>query len=251
MQLNEFLAQQLDELGVSISEFQELVVRLLNYSVIVRSESHTEQQLFDRLLRCKELVAEYLDIMGIQIYIDSQFEYVRVYPPASEIPGVQEAQENAWSGSLRQRLSQMEVALVLIIRTQYEKALREGKIDEQGYALDSVESLTIAFKNLLGRGLPEKLTERRKLFQRLRQLRLIEYRADEAFESGDSWIKIHPMIVTFVSNPAIAALQTIMSDQTPDELEEKSDQNISERIDQKLANETQVSNKRDEDFTCS
>lgn len=206
MNLNEYLQQRLEKLNISAVEFQELILRLVNYSVVVRNESQTEQALYDRLLRCRELVEEYLAVIGIQILIEERFEYARVYPPSSEIPGVREAEDNAWSGSLRQRLTQMEVALVLVIRAEYEKSLREGKIDEFGYALDSIEAITIAAKNLLGRGLPDKLTERKKLFMRLRQLRLIEYRADEAFESGEGWIKIHPMIITFVSNQVIDSL---------------------------------------------
>ncbi len=230
MKLNEYLDKRLDDIGISIVEFQELIIRLINYSVIDRSESQTEQQLFDRLLRCRDLIEEYLQVIGIQIYIDTRFEYVRVYPPASEIPGIKEADENAWSGSLRQRLTQYEVALVLVVRAQYEKALREGKIDEQGYALDSIESLTIAAKNLLGRSLPEKLTERRKLFQRLRQLRLINFRADETFDSGEGWIKIHPMIVTFVSESAVSSL-TIPSDASQEDIDEEYNSPKSERLD--------------------
>lgn len=206
MKLNEYLQQRLEDSGLSRVEFQELVIRLINYSVIARGESQTEQALFDRLLRCREIIEEYLLVMGIKLYIDTRFEYARVFPPASEIPGIKEADDNAWSGSLRQRLSQFEVALVLVIRAQYEKALREGKIDDKGYAIDSIESLTIAAKNLLGRNLPEKLTERKKLFQRLRQLRLIDFRADEAFDMGEGWIKIHPMIITFVSNSAVESI---------------------------------------------
>lgn len=207
MKLNEYLAERLNKLNISEVEFQELILRLLNYSVIARAESQTEQILFDRLVRCKQIVEEYLSIIGIQMLIESRFEYARIYPPSSEIPGIKEAEENAWSGSLRQRLNQNEVALVLIIRAQYEKALREGKIDEKGYALDSIEAITIAAKNLLGRGLPDKITERKKLFLRLRQLRLVEYRNDEAFENGEGWLKIHPMVVTFVSNQVVDALK--------------------------------------------
>lgn len=208
MTFNQYLSQRLEEIGLNDTEFQELIIRLVNYSVLVRDESQTEQLLFDRLLRARELVEEYLSVMGIQLHIDNQFEYARIYPPSSEIPGIKEAEENAWSGSLRSRLSQYQVAMVLVIRAQYEKALREGKIDEKGFALDSIESLTIAAKNLLGRNLPEKLSERKKIFHRLRQLRLIDYRADEAFDSGEGWIKIHPMIVTFVSNNAVSAIVT-------------------------------------------
>ena len=203
MNLNEFLVSQLEKLDIGVNEFQELVIRLLNYSVVVRDESQTEQLMYDRLIRCQQLVEDYLAIMGIQLYLDNRFEYARVFPPSSEIPGIKEATEQAWSGSLRQRLSQYETALVLVIRAQYEKALREGKIDEKGFALESIESLIIASKNLLGRSLPEKLTERKRLFLKLRQLRLIDYRVDEAFESEEGWIKIHPMIISFVNQSCI------------------------------------------------
>jgi hypothetical protein len=206
MTFNQYLLQRLEQIGISEYEFQELIIRLINYSVIVRDESQTEQQLFDRLIRARALVEEYLSIMGIQLLIDTRFEYVRVYPPASEIAGVKEAEDNAWSGSLRQRLTQSQVALVLVIRAQYEKALKEGKIDEKGCAIESIESLTIACKNLLGRNLADKISDRRKIFQRLRQLRLIAFNSDETFESGEGWIKIHPMIITFVSTPAIEAI---------------------------------------------
>ena len=231
MKLNDYLAERLEKLNVSQVEFQELILRLMNYSVIARAESQTEQLLFDRLVRCKELVEEFLSVMGIQLLIESRFEYARVYPPSSEIPGIKEAEENAWSGSLRQRLGQNEVALVLIVRSQYEKALREGKIDEQGYALDSIESISIAMKNLLGRALPDKITERKKLFLRLRQLRLIEYRSDEAFENGEGWIKIHPMIVTFVSNNVIEALAPQVAESVEKEAEQKTPEIVSDRMD--------------------
>ncbi len=206
MSLKEYVNQRLEKTLVSELEFQELIIRLMNYSVILRDESQTELQLYDRLIRCRDLVEEYLGLMDIQLLIDTRFEYARVFPPSSEIPGMKEAEDNAWSGSLRKTLSQYEVALVLVIRAQYEKSLKEGKIDEKGIALDSIESITIATKNLLGRGLPEKIGERKKTFQRLRQLRLIDFRIDEAFENGEGWIKIHPMIVTFVSNAAVEAL---------------------------------------------
>lgn len=232
MKLNEYLAERLNKLNVSESEFQELILRLLNYSVVARAESQTEQVLFDRLVRCRDLVEEYFNVIGIQLLIESRFEYARIYPPSSEIPGIKEAEDNAWSGSLRQRLNQNEVALVLVIRAQYEKALREGKIDEQGYALDSIEAITIAAKNLLGRGLSDKITERKKLFLRLRQLRLIEYRNEEAFENGEGWIKIHPMIVTFVSNQVVDALTVEQAEVDDDDSEKKIEDKItSDRLD--------------------
>jgi len=205
--LSEELRDRLARENISLEEFQELLIRLMNYGVLSRQESLTEQQLYDRYLRSAETVQEYLDLLGIRIHHDRRFEYIRLYPPGSRIPGMEASEENAFSGSLRARLTQNEVALILVLRSQYDKALREGKVDEQGYVAESMESLSIALKNLLSRALPEKMTERRRLFQRLRQLRLVQYNQDETLESGEGWLRIHPMIVSFVDDEALLALE--------------------------------------------
>ena len=207
MNLTDTIGQQLERENVTLSEFKELLIRLLNYGVLCRGESQTEQLLYDRFLRIKDLVSEYLCLMDVRLFHDERFEYVRLYPPGSDVPGMEDALDNAYSGSLRNRLNQQEVALVLVLRAQYDKALHEGQVDEYGFVTESLEALSIAMKNLLGRALPDKITERKRLFQRLRQLRLIQYRHDEDIDSGEAWIKIHPMIVSFVSDHVLEALQ--------------------------------------------
>jgi len=204
--LNEPLQQALERENVSLNEFKELVIRLLNYGVLCRNESLVEQQVYDRYLRLHSQVADYFELMDVRLLHEPKFEYVRLYPPGSQVPGMEEAEASAFGGSLRSRLNQHEVAMVLVLRLQYDKALREGKVDENGYVTESLESLGIAIKNLLGRSLPEKMTERTQLFKRLRQLRLINCRQDELFDSGEAWIKIHPMIVNFVSDECLQAL---------------------------------------------
>ena len=207
MKLTETIEQHLERENLNLGEFQELLIRLLNYGVLCRGESLTEQTLYDRFLRIEDLVREYLRLLDIRLYHDERFEYVRLYPPGSEVPGMEDALENAYSGSLRNRLTQQETALVLVLRAQYDKALHEGQVDEYGFVNESLEALSIAMKNLLGRALPDKVTERKRLFQRLRQLRLIQYRQDEDIDSGEAWIKIHPMIVSFVSDQVLESLQ--------------------------------------------
>lgn len=205
--LNDYLQQRLEASAVSLDELRELLVRLLNYGVVCREENQTERELFDRFLRVEEVARELLDLYGISVHLDRRFEYLRLLPPGSQLPGMEGATEQAFAGSLRARLSQHEVALLLVLRVQYDKALREGKLDEHGFVTESFESLGIAMKNLLGRPLPDKVTERKRMFQHLKQLRLIEFRQDEDIDSSESWLRIHPMIVDFVGGDAIAALQ--------------------------------------------
>lgn len=205
--LHDYLEQRLEPTAVSNDELRELLVRLLNYGILCRDESHTERELYDRFLRAEQPVRELLDLFGIQVQLDRRFEYLRLLPPGSQLPGMEDAAEQAFAGSLRARLNQNEVALLLVLRMQYDKALREGKLDERGFVTESFESLGIAMKNLLGRPLPDKITERKRLFQRLKQLRLIDFRQDEDIDSGESWLRIHPMIVDFVGTGALEALQ--------------------------------------------
>lgn len=205
--LSECLQEKLEHENISLEEFRELIIRLLNYGVLCRVESQTEQQLYDRYLRIEEVVKDFLDLLGVRVYHDMRFEYLRLYPPGSQVPGMEDAEDLAFGGSLRSRLTQNEVALILVLRVQYEKALREGQVDENGFVAESIEALGIAMRNLLGRGLPDKLTERKRLFQRLRQLRLIVYHQDEDIENGEAWVKIHPMIVNFVSDEALQAIR--------------------------------------------
>ncbi|RKZ59686.1 MAG: hypothetical protein DRQ44_13440, partial [Gammaproteobacteria bacterium] len=90
--LTDIVEQQLEKENLSLSEFRELIIRLLNYSVLCRHESQVEQQLYDRYMRIPNLVKEYLAMTGIRIFHDTRFEYIRLYPPASQVPGMEGAE---------------------------------------------------------------------------------------------------------------------------------------------------------------
>jgi hypothetical protein len=212
MQFNDFIEQRLDSTGITLEEFRGLLIRLVNYGVLERGESQTERELYDRFVRVEELVGEVLSLYGIVVHHDRRFEYARLYPPGSRTPGMEQAEDEAYNGSLRARLTQNEVAVILVLRAQYDKAVREAKIDENGFATEPLEAIALAMKNWLNRSLPEKATERRRIFQRLRQLRLIDYHSDEELETSEAWLRIHPMIVDFVSTDAIEAARGAVAD---------------------------------------
>jgi hypothetical protein len=201
-----FIEQQLEKQGLDSRELSELLIRLLDYGVICRDESQIEQQLYDRYLRLEEIVADYLQLIGVRVQHDKRFQFIRLYPPGAQIPGVQDEPNAVQSPGLRMRLSQNEVALILVLRAQYDKALREGQVDEQGCVMVSLESLSIAIKNLLKRTLPENMTERKQLFRRLKQLRLIQIANEDRLDDGDMWMRIRPMIMSYVSEQVLADL---------------------------------------------
>ena len=205
MPLADFLEERLEPTGISLEEFRGLLIRLVNYGVLERAGSQTERELYDRFVRVEELAGEALWLYGIVVHHDRRFEYARLHPPGSRTPGMEQAEDEAFNGSLRARLTQNEVAVILVLRAQYDKALREAKIDENGFATEPLEAIALALKNWLNRSLPDKATERRALFRRLKQLRLIDYAGDDELEASESWLRIHPMIVDFVSADAIEA----------------------------------------------
>jgi len=202
----ELVDQLLEKEGLDRREFSELMIRLLDYGVVCRDESQIEQQLYDRFLRIEEIVADYLELIGIRLQHDKRFQFVRCYPPGAQIPGVADEEQVVSSQALRVRLSQHEVALILVLRAQYDKALREGQVDEEGCVMASLESVSIAMKNLLKRALPENMTERKQLFRRLKQLRLVQISNEEALNDGDMWLRIRPMIMSYVSDQVLADL---------------------------------------------
>jgi hypothetical protein len=201
-----FIEQKLEKQGLDRRELSELLIRLLDYGVICRDESQVEQQLYDRYLRLEEIVSDYLELIGVRVQHDKRFQFIRLYPPGAQIPGVQDEPNAIQSPGLRMRLNQNEVALILVLRAQYDKALREGQVDEQGCVMVSLESLSIAIKNLLKRTLPENMTERKQLFRRLKQLRLIQIANEDRLDDGDMWMRIRPMIMSYVSEQVLTDL---------------------------------------------
>lgn len=201
-----FIEQKLEKQGLDRRELSELLIRLLDYGVICRDESQVEQQLYDRYLRLEEIISDYLELIGVRVQHDKRFQFIRLYPPGAQIPGVQDEPNAIQSPGLRMRLNQNEVALILVLRAQYDKALREGQVDEQGCVMVSLESLSIAIKNLLKRTLPENMTERKQLFRRLKQLRLIQIANEDRLDDGDMWMRIRPMIMSYVSEQVLADL---------------------------------------------
>lgn len=198
--------EQLGKLNISLNEFSELVIRLLDYGVITRDESQVESILYDRYLQCSEVLDEYLSIMRLIIQHDRKFCFVRVFPPGAIVPGIQSIDDAPFNGGFRDKPSQQEVAVILVLRVEYEKGLREGQVDEKGCVMVSLESLAIALKNLIKRPLPENQGERRAIFKHLRQLRLIKFNSELDLDSEESWLSIQPSITSFVSDEVLRHL---------------------------------------------
>jgi hypothetical protein len=204
--LSDTLAGPLAHEGLSRQDFIELMIRLMNYGVICRDESQVEADLYDRYVRIEPLIEDFLSLMGVRVQHERRFCFVRLYPPGASVPGLQDVDDSPFNNGLRASLAQADVAVILALRAEYDKALREGNVDEQGAVLLSMEALSISLRNLLKRSLPEGRTDRMLLFRRLRQLRLVHYRQEDDVESEDTWLRIRPTIMSFVTDDVLATL---------------------------------------------
>lgn len=216
MTIQSTLEPLLADRGVTPDQFSELMIRLLDHGVLCRDESKREAEFYDRYLQVSDLVEDYLSILRVRLLHEPRFHSLRVFPPGAEVPGLADSTDSFNSG-LRERLNQAEVALILILRAEYDKALREGQVDEYGQVTLPLEALSLAHKNLLGRPLPEGLVQRRDAFRRLRQLRVIRSAGDETAEDNESWLTIRPDITSLVTDSVLAELlgDTAPSDETP------------------------------------
>lgn len=198
--LLETLEQQLAPHNLDVNDWRALLQRLLDYGVLCRDDSQVEAEFYDQFVRVQDLVDQYLSLIGVRFQHDPHFRFVRLIPPGARVPGLEDESDEPSGGGFRQRLSQHEIALILVLRAEYDKTLREGLIDEQGCAALSLEAVALAMKNLLRRALPENVGERRQVFKRLRQLRLIHYVQEADLDQSESWIKVRPLVVNLVTN---------------------------------------------------
>ena len=199
------LNNALEARGVTPAQFSELMIRLLDHGALCRNESKKEAELYDRYLQVPELVEDYLSVLHIRLHHERRFTSLRLFPPGAEIPGQADKDDGINSG-LRHRLSQQEVALILVLRAEYDKSLRDGQIDEHGQATLPMQAINLASKSLLGRPLPEGRIERESLFRRMRQLRLIRSASDGNLEDSESWLIIRPDITSLVTDTVLSQL---------------------------------------------
>jgi Domain of unknown function (DUF4194) len=203
--IEQALEEALAQCRLTRNEFSELLVRLLDYGVICRDESNVETLLYDRFQRCEALIREWIAPLGLRLQHDSRFQFIRVYPPGAEVPGMPD-QEEPHHGGFRARLTQQEVAAILVLRVEYDKSLREGQVDDQGCVALTLEALELGMRNLLKMSLPDKHVERKQLLKKLRQLRLIQFQGDESDVVVDILLRVRPTIAQFVSESALEQL---------------------------------------------
>ena len=201
--VSEALLHALAERDLSVGEFKQVVLRLLDKQVIYRRESMIESELYDLYVRMEAIVNEYLGIIGIRVVHHGDLNYIIAYPPGSSIPGVYT--EEGCEQALQRRIHIEEAGLLITFRLLYEEKIREGEIDEHGAAYVSLETVFTRYHSIMKREMPSAESERRSLFYTLRRLRIITY---NDLATPDQWIGIREVILHFTLEGMIHAVDT-------------------------------------------
>lgn len=194
----------LRDINLTINDYQRVCHRLLANQVIYCDQSNTEREIYYLFVRMEELIVETLSLQGWRIYHDKQNAYIVLLAPGSRSPSIEHDDSEEVSG-LRRRLNNEEICLLLLLNQSYQQALMNGGIDENGCANLAIEQLNQAFRTFLGRPAPTGAL-RNDCFRTMNSLRLIEA-SQEQWEQADGWIKVRPVITSFVFNDILNAIE--------------------------------------------
>lgn len=195
------LSQELENRNLCMTDLRAVLLRLLDKQVIYRNESQVEAELYDLFVRMQDLVESYLGVLGITVFSNPQLNFVIAYPPGSEIPGLAGGENG--QAALQRRIHADEAGLMITLRLLYEEKIREGEIDEKGCVFVPLETVFTRYLSITKKEMPTAESERRSLFNTLKQLRLVEY-AD--LIGVEQWIGIREIIMHFTLNGITEAL---------------------------------------------
>lgn len=206
----------LQQRKVSLDRFQQIVIRLLEYSAICYGDSQVETDLYHDAERIELLLADYFSLMGCRLFHEPTFRYFRLYPPGADVPGVA-TEETAVDGALRLRLTQQEVALALVLCFIYDEGVRQGQMDDDGEVAVPLVTVFTTMMTVLNRSASEGSVERRRTFQRLKNLKVLRFDSDADLENPETLVIIRPHITAFVHLTAIQALDAALEEESKEE----------------------------------
>ena len=204
MSISSLVNEQLAVANLKLERFQEIVMRLMSYGVIVRDEDRTEQLLYDDARRIENLLDDYFDVGSFRLYHDPTNQFYRLYAPGAVVDGLPTDTLEPMP-SVRARVSPDFVASALALRFLYQNKLNNGDIQPQGEALISFEELAATMQTQLKRPLPSGATDKMQLLAELKRHRILSYATGFSIADEDALLAIRPTILGIVSNDALTA----------------------------------------------
>jgi len=206
IELHRALKQALKDTPVSFERFQTVAIRLLDSGVLASGDSQLETALYNDAVRAMAPLQAYFDIIGCTLYHDHAYEYIRLYPPGSEIPGQEVEDNDTLPKGLRMPLAQADIAAALVLRFLYSEAVQNGELDENGEVMTNLEVFNTTMATQLRRTQPLSVSERRASFGRLRGLKLVNFPSDIDVADPNARLAIRPLITTLIHEQNLSEL---------------------------------------------
>ncbi len=185
------VVDEVQNCGLDIEDFQELVSYLLENGVICREDKKIEEKYYDNFVRLESIVIDYLNLINISVVHDENLYSVRLYAPSSDTP--KNRDEGEVKSALSMRFSTEESAYLLALTILYNQKLSEGKIlDDASIEVDLEEFNTILATSI-GYEPNENKTSREESLRTLHRLRAVKF-AKGVFEDEDKPLIIRPYI---------------------------------------------------------
>lgn len=206
---SDHLERELENRNLLPADLRAVLLRLLDKQVIYRNESKVESELYDLFVRMEDIVEQYLSILGVTVFCNVELNFVIAYPPGSDIPGIRDG--GTERRALQRRIRADEAGLMITLRLLYEEKIREGEIDEKGCVYVPLEAVFTRYLSITKREMPAPESERRSVFNTLKQLRLVDY---TDLSGTDKWIGIREIIMHFTMSGIAEAVSEMENSPT-------------------------------------
>jgi hypothetical protein len=205
----EHLERELEKRNLLSTDLRAVLLRLLDKQVIYRHESKVESELYDLFIRMEDIVEQYLSVFGVTVFCNAELNFVIAYPPGSDIPGIRDGGTDR--RTLQRRIRANEAGLMITLRLLYEEKIREGEIDEKGCVYVPLETVFTRYLSITKKEMPAPESERRSLFNTLKQLRVVDY---TDLSGIDKWIGIREIIMHFTMSGITEAVSEMEATST-------------------------------------
>lgn len=201
-QLSHDVSRTIAPTGVELREFGDLVIALMDRGVICREDSAAEKELYDRYIRCKSMVHDYVDILGIGVLHNEDFRSVRFYAPDANHPGGIPPEEP--SNQMRLSVNADLSAALIVCFLLHKQHTGEGHQQEDYSVIVNRDEFYTAHATLLSYDPKPHKTARDEVIRALGRLKAVTYHTD-FFDNDEYPIVIRPLIYDIVLEEAVEA----------------------------------------------
>ena len=207
MNLNSYIKNSVSDVNVSVDEFGDIAIYLLDSGVICRDDTKVERNLYDKFIRIEEEMMQYLKIIGVHIYHNREFFSVRAYAPDATHPHSDDVADGG-SSLMRLSINKELAASLLICYLIYEQYRSEARLEDDFTAVVEQHEFITAHAAMLGIDVIQSGSKNipAEIYKSLKKLRAINYHSD-FFNSDEYPLIIRPYIYDIVPEENLQTIE--------------------------------------------